>query len=130
MGEIEGFQSLVRMIYPFLISIVFLNSAFVHGAKYVETVDVTDSKGKSFSCKYVISYTVSGGPNVGNSKAECSPNKDGGSVELMLSRTNIQFNIINSGKRANSMQTTFRDYQSTFSRQDNDNDSDSSHHSI
>ena len=49
---------------------------------------MTDSKGKSFSCKYVIFYTESGGPNVGNSKAECSPNKDGGSVELMLSIVN------------------------------------------
>ena len=49
---------------------------------------MTDSKGKSFSCKYVIFYTETGGPNVGNSKAECSPNKDGGSVELMLSIAN------------------------------------------
>lgn len=30
----------------------------------------------------------SGGPNVGNSKAQCSPNKDGGSVELMLNIAN------------------------------------------
>ena len=52
----------------------------------METLDVTDSKGKSFSCKYTISYTVSGGPNVGNSKAECeNVRKDSGSVEIMLS---------------------------------------------
>lgn len=45
---------------------------------------MTDSNGKSFSCKYTIFYTESGGPNVGNSKAECTPNKNGGSVEVML----------------------------------------------
>ena len=38
--------------------------------------------------RYVIFYMESGGPNVGNSKAQCSPNKDGGSVELMLNIAN------------------------------------------
>ena len=51
-------------------------------------MDVTDSKGKSFSCKYTISYTVSGGTNVGNSKAVCANvKKDSGVVEIMLSIT-------------------------------------------
>ena len=49
-------------------------------------MDVTDSKGKSFSCEYTIAYTVSGGPNVGNSKAVCANvKKDSGAVEIMLS---------------------------------------------
>jgi len=48
-------------------------------------VKVTDSKGKSFSCKYTITYTESNGPDKKKSTAVCKPNKNGGNVDVVIS---------------------------------------------
>jgi len=72
------------MIRRFLASI-FLLSACVYGAKYTETVKVTDSKGGKFSCAYTITYTESAGPNKKKSSVVCKPNKNGGNVDTVIS---------------------------------------------